>query len=67
MEQKNIDVIKYLITNPPKVIWEEPRHHTSWQRMYSPAACASCAMPTADESSHSAEGMTHLHRSASAT
>jgi len=46
------------------VIWEEPRRHPSRQRMDSPAACASCAMPTADESNHSAADMLHLHRSA---
>jgi len=38
----------------PKVIWKEPRRHPSRQKMNSPAACASCAMPTADESNHSA-------------
>ena len=43
----------------PKVIWEEPRRHPSWQRMDSPAACASCAVPTADESNHSAAGTLH--------
>jgi len=37
-----------------KVIWEELRRHSSRQWMDSPAACASCAMPTADESNHSA-------------
>ena len=37
------------------------------QGMDSPAACASCAMPTADEYNHSAAGTTHLHRTASAT
>jgi len=42
-----------LTTSPPKVIWEDLRHHTSRQKMVSPAACASCAMPTADESNSS--------------
>jgi len=32
------------------------------QRMDLPAACASCAVPTADESSHSAVGTLHPHR-----
>jgi len=31
-----------------------PRRHPLWQRMDSSAACASCAMPTVDESNHSA-------------
>jgi len=37
--------------------------------MDSPTACASCAVPTADESNHStsAAGMTHPHHSDSAT
>jgi len=47
------------ITGPPKVIWEEPYRHPSRQKMNLPAARASCAMPTADESNHSAVGMTH--------
>jgi len=29
-----------LITSPPKVIWEEPRHHSSRQRIDSLTACA---------------------------
>jgi len=33
--------------------------------MDSPAACASCAMPTSDESSQSTAGTTHSHRSTS--
>jgi len=37
-----------------KVISEEPHCHPSQQRMDLAAACASCAMPTADESNHSA-------------
>jgi len=45
----------------PKVIWEELCRHPSRQKMDSPAVCASCAMPTADESSHSAAGMLHPH------
>jgi len=42
-------------TSPPKVIWEQPSRRPSWQRMDSPTACASKAMPTADKSNHSAE------------
>jgi len=38
----------------PKVIWEKPRYHPSCHRMDSPATCASCAMPAAEESNHSA-------------
>jgi len=30
----------------PKIFWEELCHHTSWQKMDSPAASAGCAMPT---------------------
>ena len=36
-------------------------------KMDSPAACASCAIPSADEPNHSAAGATHPHHSASAT
>jgi len=47
----------------PKVIWEEPQRHSLRQRMDSPAACATiCAMPTADESNHSAANTLHQHR-----
>jgi len=35
--------------------------HLSRQRMDSPAVCASCAMPTADESNHSAAGRLYPH------
>ena len=48
-----------IITSPPKVIWKEPRCHPSWQRMDSSAACASCALPTADEFNHSAASRLH--------
>ena len=52
----------------PEVTWEEPRRHPLRQRMDSPASCAtSCAMPTTDESNHSAAGTTHPQCSASAT
>jgi len=48
------------ITSSPKVIWEEPRSHPSWQRMDSPAACATIrAMPTHDN--HSAAGTHCIH------
>jgi len=50
-----------LLTVLPEVIWEEPRRHHSRQRMDSPAACAKCAMPTADESNHAAAGTLHPH------
>jgi len=46
------------LTRNPKVIRKQPRRHPSWQRMDSPAACA---MPTADESNHSAAGTLHQH------
>jgi len=40
-----------------KVIWNKPR-----QRMDSRAACATgCAMPTADESNHSATAVCYIH------
>ena len=45
----------------PQVIWEEPRRLPPRQIMDSPAVCASCAMPTADESNHSAAGTLHPH------
>jgi len=53
-------LLTYLLikTSPPKVIWEEPRRHPSRQKMDSPAAYASCAMPTADKFNHSAAGVT---------
>jgi len=35
--------------------------HPSWQRMDSPAACASFAVPTADESNHSVAGTLYPH------
>jgi len=35
--------------------------HLSWQRMDSPAACASCAMPTTDESNYSAASTLYPH------
>jgi len=44
------------------VIREELRRHPSWQRVDSPTACASCAMPTADEFNHSATGTSTPHR-----
>ena len=37
-------------TSLPKEIWEQPHCHPARQKMDSPAVCASCAMPTADES-----------------
>jgi len=43
------------------LIWEEPRRHPARQKMDSPAACASCAMPIAVESNHSAAGTLHPH------
>jgi len=48
----------------PKVIWEEPHHHPSLQRMGSTTVCYTCTMPTADESNHSAARMPYPHRSA---
>jgi len=57
-------IIIIIITRNLKVIWEELYHHSSWQEMESPAACASCAVPTADEFSHSAAGTLHPQRSA---
>ena len=52
-------------TSPPQCHMGTARRHPSRQRMHSPASCAiSCAMPTADESSHSAAGTLHPHRSA---
>jgi len=36
-------------------------HYLSQQRMHSSAACASCAMSTADKSSYSAAGMHACH------
>jgi len=53
---------RMLITSVPKVTWEEPRRHPSRQRMDSLTACASCTMPTADESNHSAAGTLHPNR-----
>ena len=47
VHQCHIGII--IITRNPKVIWEEPRRHRSRHRIDSPAACASCALPTADE------------------
>jgi len=49
-------------TRNPKVIWEQPRRHPSRQRMDSHAARSICAMPTADESSHSAAGRPTTYR-----
>jgi len=43
---------------------EEPHRHQLRQRMDSPAACASCALPTWDESNHSPADTLHRHRSA---
>jgi len=55
--------VSIIITSPPKVTWEEPRRHSSRQRMNSAAVCATiCAMSTADESNHSAAGTLHPHR-----
>jgi len=45
----------------PKVIWEEPYHNSSQQRMNPPTVCASRAMPTADKSAHSAASTLHPH------
>jgi len=53
-------IVLTTITRNPEVIWEEP--HPLTQRMDSSAACASsCAMPTVDETNHSAAGMLHPH------
>jgi len=42
--------------------------YPSWQRMDTPASCAtSCVIPTADESNHSSMGTLHPHHSATAT
>jgi len=38
--------------------------HPSWLRMHSSAVCASCAVSTADESSHLAMGTLHPYHSA---
>jgi len=38
-----------------------------WHRMHSCTACASCTMPTADESHYSANGMLHSHHSSPLT
>jgi len=57
--RKRVQQLKQVL---PKVILEEPHRQPSRERMDSPAACASCAMPTADESNHSAAGTLHPHR-----
>jgi len=52
--------------SPPKVIWEEYvaiPHGRECSRLLRTCA-ASCAVPTADESNHSAAGTLHPHRSA---
>jgi len=46
-------------TNPPQSHFGKAHHYPSWQRMHSSAACASCAMSTADKSSYSAVGTLH--------
>jgi len=44
------------------IIWEQPHRNPSRQRMESSATCATiCAVPTADESNHSATSMLHPH------
>jgi len=45
----------------PKVIWHSHVATPPRQRMDSHTACASCAMLTADESSHSAASTLHPH------
>jgi len=54
------------LTRNPEVIWEEPRRRPSrreWTHLLR-VHDTSCAMPTADESNHSAAGTLHPHRSA---
>ena len=52
-------------TSPPQSHLWRALCHPSWWRMDSSASFAtSCTMLTADESSHSAVGMLHAHRSA---
>ena len=56
---------KINISNPSQSHLGTARRLSSRQRMHSPASCAACcAIPIADESSHSAAGTLHPHRSA---
>jgi len=51
-----------LSTSPPQSHLGRTRRYPSRQRMDSPASCAAnCAVPTADESSHSAARTLHPH------
>ena len=50
-------------TGNPKVIWEEPRVATPVGGQWTHPACAKTAMPTADESNHSAAGTLDPHHS----
>ena len=49
-------------TSPPWVsFWEQRCRHPSQQKINSPTACASCSMPTADESNPSTASTLHPH------
>jgi len=50
-------LVAFNATRLVKVFEKKPRRHISRLRMDSSAACASCAMLTADESNRSASGM----------
>jgi len=59
------NVIACKSTSFPQSNLGRARRYPSRQKMDSPALCATiCAIPTADESSHSATGMLHLHSNA---
>jgi len=52
------------ITSPPQSDLGRALRLPSRQRMHLSAACASCAMSTADKSNHSAVGTPHPYRTA---
>jgi len=50
-----------IITSPPQSYLGRACRYPSWQSMHLSAACASCAMSTADKSSYSAVGTLHTY------
>jgi len=60
-----MSIIKTIITSHPLSHLGRACHYPSWQKKDSLASCdTSCAIPTADESNHSAMGTLHQHGNA---
>jgi len=54
--------MQYNITSQPQSHLGRAHHYTSWKRLLD--SPASCTIPTADESNHSATGTLHRHGNA---